>query len=1010
MSYFKLSRCAVLIPSPDEPGSWVAACERGFLKGQDRTVYRRGAGLTGRTLGCNHPTEMIVSSSVTDDHRWSKRYGVEFQRNEIEQCAGTSIAFIGIPFFSRVREGERRAYGAIIAMRPHDPQFGYPGPFSTQEKRILQLAVTAAAHGFDTLRWRESLIDAASWQLKIAELWGTDLPDEVVFRSLLRILHSHLFRGRLLIAVRHADRVQISGKAVFGGFKTRLVEETVRCIFPAAPAKDIDEDILSRVCRLRISAPFPVDANSTDPSAKDWARFLHKETRIRHGVEQPLVVIPIPDRDGAIQAVILAESAVGYPIINDRLRELQGFARHSATLIEFLRVDAENRRRRRLVRLMNDLTVHLLEPGVDEFAVLRQVLAVICSEFLFPQSVLYRFDQNSSALEGVLGLGVDGNEVRRTVYSVKPSGRTTTSFALHVFHTRQALFIESMNSQIVDHDDRDRVGIADTSAGFGVPLIHHDRVEGVLIVCWTPATAPAAPLTDACTRSLRVLASFLGLVLAVQRRLRDLALPERANSAKDLILEQVGRLAASLQRQISRGPNSTIVAALSNPTRDLMSAIVKEVAAVFQAEYAGIFLSERPVVLQPRDVHPQSAGSVWESEASVKRFRLVTGFGYDPKYFEPSDECISYSPSEPGLTSLVLRTLQPRMSNDVARDPQWSQKASAAISCDPKALRTWLGVPLMFTEHDKVYLFGALSCTRLRRFDGDSREFTNAEANVALSIANLISLALYSLELVDRERRGMDQFLTLFKHEDLFAVFDGAKTHADFIELLTKTKTAKTLPIGEIRSRTEAIQRTVRIVSLIVDAYSAYARRADLKECAWSLVRQIPLTRVVDDVITFCRAIGSSRKIDVTVDPWPLPKNWDRAAIDESKTAYILYAFVRNAIKSIDHAKRTDGRIELRIETIGDTPDDVSAQTPRSWIRVTVKDNGRGIDPGTAGRTFDRGYSEFGGSGLGLAIVKYFLDSVTATSESVVQVDGVFGHWASFTALIPVVFHSGGTK
>ncbi len=882
-------------------------------------------------------------------------------------------------------------------MRPHSRRYGHPGPFTSYERRILQLVATAVAHGFETLRWREARIRSASWQLQITELLGTEITDEIAYHRLLRILHRNIFSGRLLIAVKDHDREQLVGKAIYGGFQNRLVEDTVRRLYSEMPGGNATEDILARVCRLGFSAPILV--NPQDPN-DPWLSYFHEETRVRHGVQFPLVLVPIPNRDGAIQAVILAETpAVSSFHPHDKIKELEAFAKHAGTLVEFLRLDRENRRRRRLIDQIHSLTAYVLAESNDSLSVLRQMSAVVASEFNFEQAVFYRFEQQSSLLEGVFGIGVNGNEVRSTRYSVRTLNRSAgaKSFAVNVFQKREAVFLSTMLDERVDQIDRDRIGVPPDNSGLGIPLIHDDTVEGVLIFAWRPAMIPSPPLSPLCLRTLTVIGAYIGFVLSIRRRVLELAYPKRANNAKDLILAQVSRLAAQLQSQ-QRDPGI-------NPTAvdRLLSAITREIAAVSQSEIVGLFLAEDPVEIRVYSTATTSSPNPWETLLAQTEFRLKASQGYTDEALKK----LKYNPAEPGMTALVLRTIQARVSPDVEADPRWSKNSVVFLAEKPSRLRTWMGVPLAFREGDMIVLFGALTCTRSRQA-GDSREFTSGDVTVLRSIADLISLTLYSDALVARERKGMSQFLTLFRHEELFSAIDATGTYSEAItrdceRLMRQGGNAEAdstnQTVGQIRYRATAITKIVQMIGLVVDAYSAYARRSEYPFCDWSLRGEYGLADIVKDVIDFCSPEAAARGDQITILPTTIPSEWSDLAIDESKTAYIVYSLLCNALKSVETA---------RLQSGGPRPgriDVLMSHTRSDCVLITVRDNGIGIDmrdKWISQRVVMSGYSEFGGSGLGLAIVQYLLRSHWRAEEWPILVFGSPGEFAEFSVEIPV--------
>lgn len=385
---FRLSRCDILYSLEVSPTDWTSV-RYGFPAEMAKRSHVKGYGLTGRTLSLSQPGEYIFSANIINDHRWSKSFGREFIRNEVEE-GDAAISFLGIPLFHRGDQVHRHPYGAIIAIRPYEEHFGWVGPFATHEVALFQLVSIALGHGIDESRWHSRLKAATHWQLSIDMLWGSDKAPDEVFKQLLQIFHDSFLPGRYLIAVRDQDREQIVGRAVYGGFHSALKRDTVRSVYASPPQKAEDEDVLSRVCRLG-GGPFYINtADKDDP----WLVHLNITARVIYIVDGIVIVIPFPDRSGHVQAVILGElpreildqvespgkeKILLSPEWSSRFKE---FSRHVSAIIQFMRFDNEMQRRTRIVTALHSLTSHLFSER-SPLSAIRQMVDAICTEFRF---------------------------------------------------------------------------------------------------------------------------------------------------------------------------------------------------------------------------------------------------------------------------------------------------------------------------------------------------------------------------------------------------------------------------------------------------------------------------------------------------------------------------------------------------------------------------------------------------------------------------------------------------
>jgi two-component system chemotaxis sensor kinase CheA len=101
-----------------------------------------------------------------------------------------------------------------------------------------------------------------------------------------------------------------------------------------------------------------------------------------------------------------------------------------------------------------------------------------------------------------------------------------------------------------------------------------------------------------------------------------------------------------------------------------------------------------------------------------------------------------------------------------------------------------------------------------------------------------------------------------------------------------------------------------------------------------------------------------------------------------------LMHLVRNAV---DHGIKTSGHVSL------------AATTDQKETRITVRDDGRGIDPAIVDQIFQPGYStatevtEISGRGVGLDVVKTTIDELGGT----IRVSSELGKGSTFEIILP---------
>ncbi len=141
------------------------------------------------------------------------------------------------------------------------------------------------------------------------------------------------------------------------------------------------------------------------------------------------------------------------------------------------------------------------------------------------------------------------------------------------------------------------------------------------------------------------------------------------------------------------------------------------------------------------------------------------------------------------------------------------------------------------------------------------------------------------------------------------------------------------------------------------------------------------LNELIEEVVDQFETKASKKDISITIIPTKEPTY---VYADYQRIYQVMLNLVSNAIKYT----RKDGHVEISYEVIG------------KKVKVSVRDNGKGIPEADINRIFERFYrveksrsKEKGGTGLGLAIVKHILEG----HNSKIEVASVYGEGSIFT-------------
>ncbi len=141
-------------------------------------------------------------------------------------------------------------------------------------------------------------------------------------------------------------------------------------------------------------------------------------------------------------------------------------------------------------------------------------------------------------------------------------------------------------------------------------------------------------------------------------------------------------------------------------------------------------------------------------------------------------------------------------------------------------------------------------------------------------------------------------------------------------------------------------------------------------------MEDVNMLMITREVIDQLEEKAARKNIRIEVDPSDAKGLYVQADYDK------IYRVMQNLISNAIKYTREDGKVF------------VSFQEGRKKIKITVKDNGRGIPSEDLGRIFERFYrveksrsKEKGGSGLGLAIVKQIVEAHHTKIKVVSSVD-----------------------
>jgi PAS domain S-box-containing protein len=319
--------------------------------------------------------------------------------------------------------------------------------------------------------------------------------------------------------------------------------------------------------------------------------------------------------------------------------------------------------------------------------------------------------------------------------------------------------------------------------------------------------------------------------------------------------------------------------------------------------------------------------------------------------------------------------------DDVTQDSRFGKNAPYfGLPKGHLPVRSYLAVPVV-SRSGEVLGGIFLGHSRVGVFTAEHEQLAEGIAGstaVAIENARLYNAAEKARSAAESANRAKDEFLATMSHE----------LRTPLNAILGWTMILRTSGDNEaMRLRAlDTIERNARAQTQIIEDLLDVSRIVTGK--LRLEVSAVDLVTVIDSVLDSIRLAADAKRIQ-------LRRRVDKSAAVVTGDATRLHQVVSNLVTNAVKFTGAGGWIEVLLERAGD------------MARISVEDNGVGIDPGFLPHVFERFRQadgsttrSQGGLGLGLAIVRHLVDlhggTVNATSHGK-------GHGSTFTVDIPLI-------
>jgi PAS domain S-box-containing protein len=235
--------------------------------------------------------------------------------------------------------------------------------------------------------------------------------------------------------------------------------------------------------------------------------------------------------------------------------------------------------------------------------------------------------------------------------------------------------------------------------------------------------------------------------------------------------------------------------------------------------------------------------------------------------------------------------------------------------------------------------------------------------------------------LVDRERQARGEAEAASRAKDEFLATLSHELRTPLAAMVGWTRMLRTGNLTPEKSRKalETIERNAKaqadLIEDILDVSRIITGKLRLD------IQALDLGAVVRGAIEAVRPAAEAKGIQVDSSIGALPPGLRG---DSSRLQQVIWNLLSNAIKFTP----AGGHVELTVDQLAPAVEASGAQPGTGGVRISVADNGRGIDPALAPYIFDRfrqadstSQRAHGGLGLGLAIVRHLIELHGGTVE-----------------------------
>lgn len=351
----------------------------------------------------------------------------------------------------------------------------------------------------------------------------------------------------------------------------------------------------------------------------------------------------------------------------------------------------------------------------------------------------------------------------------------------------------------------------------------------------------------------------------------------------------------------------------------------------------------KKIISAAKELTNTEAASIMLIDPSTGDLRFEIASNIQP---QDMDEIII--PKGSGIAGWVALHGEPRVIDDVTKEPTWTRKVDDTIEFQTRSI---LAVPLR--THNKV--IGVLE--GINKIGGDG--WNESDVNTLTTLAGQAAIAIENARLFQQS-----DFIAEMVHE-LRTPLAALKASTVLLLRPDLPETKRTDIITTMHSETE---RLSRLTSDFLDLARLESGRTRLD------ISRFDLKKLIEESVDVVLPQASDKHVNVYIDCGHFTANSDRGKIKQ-----VLLNLLTNAIKY----NREKGEIRVKASEVTD------AEHP--FVQVAVADTGYGISKEHQKHMFEKfyrvsdtaGFTQ--GTGLGLAIAKQIIEAhggqITLESE-----------------------------